>query len=171
MTDIGWKAAVANQSFFSANRVVTNTILPEIIGRVAEQTGIKPEKLNAKTRLLQDTGMDGDDAVEFFTDFEKRYEADLAPLYAHWNRHFGPEGFETPTSILVMLVLIFAPIILIPLGVSPLWGWGVELVGLLVWLWPLRQWPLKDNTIAVTVRDLASAAETKRWPIFYDSGV
>lgn len=165
------KADIANRSFFRAIQAVTNAILPEIIEHVAEQTGIKPGKLNATTRLLQDTGMDGDDAVEFFTDFEKRYDADLAPLYAHWDRHFGPEGFGTPTSILIMLVLIFAPILLIPLGVSPLWGWGVELVGLTVWLWPFRQWPLKDNTIAVTVGDLASAAETKRWPISYDSGV
>lgn len=150
---------------------MTIAILPEIIEHVAEQTGIKAEKLNAKTRLLQDTGMDGDDAVEFFTDFANRYEVDLAPLYARWDRHFGPEGIGTPTSILVMLALIFAPILLIPLGVSALWGWSVELIGIIVWLWPLRQWPLKDNTIAVTVGDLAQAAETKRWPISYDSGI
>ena len=146
-------------------------MLVAIIEHVAEQTGIKPEKLNAATRLLQDAGMDGDDAADFFTDFEKRYEADLTPLYAHWDRHFGPEGFGTPLSFLVMFVLLFAPIILIPLGVSPIWGWGVEFVGVLLWLWPLRQWPLRDNTIAITVRDLASAAETKRWPLSYDNGV
>lgn len=145
--------------------------LVAIIELVAEQTGIKPERLNATTRLVQDTGMDGDDAVHFFTDFEKRYEADLTPLYAHWDRHFGPEGFGTPMSFLVMVVLIFAPVILIPFGVSPAWGWGVELVGVLLWLWPLRQWPLKDNTIAVTVGDLASAAETERWPLSYDNVV
>ena len=147
---------------------MTDTMLPEIIEHVAGQTGIKPEKLTVTTRLLQDTGMDGDDAVEFFTDFEKRYGADLTPLYAHWDRHFGPEGFGTPMSFLVMFVLMFAPVALIPLGVSPMWGWGVELVGVVIWLWPLRQWPLKDNTVAVTVGDLALAAETKRWPLAYD---
>ena len=146
-------------------------MLFQIFEHVAEQTGIKPENLTATTRLLQDTGMDGDDAVEFFTDFEKRYGTDLTPLYAHWDRHFGPEGFGTPTSFLVMLVLLFAPIALIPLGVSPMWGWGVELVGVVIWLWPLRRWPLKDNTTAVTVGDLALAAETKQWPLAYDDAV
>lgn len=122
-------------------------------------------------RLLQDTGMDGDDAVEFFTDFEKRYGTDLTPLYAQWDQHFGPEGFRTPTSFLVMLVLLFAPIALIPLGVSPTCEWGVELVGASNRLWPLRHWPLKDNTIAVTVGDLALAAKTKHWPLVYDDAV
>jgi hypothetical protein len=150
---------------------MTDAMLSEIIEHVAEQTGIKPEKLGVTTRLLQDAGMDGDDAVEFFTDFEKRYEADLTPLYAHWDRHFGPEGFGSPMSIMVMLVLLFAPIILGPFGVSPMWGWSVELAGVLIWLWSLRQWPLKDNTIAVTVADLALAAESKRWPLSYDDGV
>jgi hypothetical protein len=150
---------------------MTDAMLFQIVEQVAEFTGIKPEKLNSTTRLLQDAGMDGDDAVEFFTDFEKRYGADLTPLYAHWDRHFGPEGFGTPMSFLVMLILLFAPILLIPFGVSPMWGWGVELAGVLIWLWPLRQWPLKDNTIAVTVGDLAQAAETKRWPLAYDDGV
>ena len=147
---------------------MTDARLPQIIEYVAEQTGIKPEKLTATTRLLQDAGVDGDDAVEFFIDFEKRYGTDLSPLYAHWDRHFGPEGFGTPMSFLIMLVLLVAPIALIPFGVSPIWGWAVEVVGALIWLWPLRQWPLKDSTIAVTVRDLALAAETKRWPLAYD---
>jgi acyl carrier protein len=150
---------------------MADAMFSQIIEHVAEQTGIRPEKLSATTRLLQDTGMDGDDAVEFFTDFEKRYGADLTPLYTHWDRHFGPEGIGTPISFLVMFILLIAPMILIPLGVSPMWGWGVGLAAILIWLWPLRQWPLKDNTIAVTVGDLASAANTKRWPIVYDDGV
>ena len=146
-------------------------MLSEIVKYVTERTGIKPEKLNATTRLLQDAQIDGDDAVEFFTDFEKRYGAELEPLYAHWDRHFGPEGFGTPMSFLAMLVLLLAPIGLIPFGVSPMWGWGLELAGVLIWLWPLRRWPLKDKTIAVTLGDLASAARTKRWPLSYDDGV
>ncbi len=33
---------------------------------------------------------------------------------------------------------------------------------------PLRQWPLKKTTIAVTVQDLVTAAKTRHWPITYD---
>ena len=147
---------------------MTSSILSEVIEDVAKQTGISPEKLNAASRLLEDTGLDGDDAVEFFIDFHKRYGTDLGPLYAHWDQHFGPEGFGTPMGFLVLIVLMFAPIILVPFGVSPLWGWGIELVGVLVWLWPLKRWPLKDNSRVVTVSDLVAAAESKRWPLVYD---
>jgi acyl carrier protein len=150
--------------------MVETPMLSEVIEFIAEQSGMKPDKLTASSRLLQDVGVDGDDAVEFFAEFEKRYVADLAPLYAHWGRHFGPEGFGTPMSFLVMLLLLIVPIVLIPLGVSPMWSGGAELVGILIWFWPLRQWPLKDNTIAITVADLVSAAETRRWPLVYDKG-
>ena len=143
-------------------------MLPEIIERVAEQTGIKRERITASTRLLHDAGMDGDDAVEFFTDFEKRYGADLTPLYLHWSRHFGPEGFGTPMGLLAMLLLVVAPVVLIPLGVSPMWGRGLELVAVVSRsLWH-RRWPMKDDTIAITVGDLALAARSKQWPLAYD---
>ncbi len=112
--------------------------------------------------------MDGDDAVEFFQDIEKRYGPDLAPLYQHWDRHFGPEGFGSPMMFLVMLILLFLPLPLIRFGISPAWVWRVEIAAVLLWLWPLRQWPLKDKIVAVKVEDVVEAATTKRWPIDYD---
>jgi acyl carrier protein len=147
--------------------MTATSVEQDVVKLVAEQRGLAPQKVALNSRLLHDLGMDGDDAVEFFEEFEKRYGADLAPLYRHWHRHFGPEGCGSPTSLLVMLLLLFAPLLLMPFGISPLWVWGAEIAALLLWLWPLRQWPLKDKTIAVTVQDLVLAAETKRWPINY----
>lgn len=112
--------------------------------------------------------MDGDDAVDFFRDFEERYGADLAPLYQHWDRHFGPEEFGSLFAFLIMLLLLLSPVPLIPFGVSPALVWGIEIVAVLLWLWPLRQWPLKDRTIGVAVNDVVVAADTKRWPITYN---
>jgi hypothetical protein len=143
----------------------------EVIELVAVERGLAPAKVNLRSRLLHDLGMDGDDAVEFFEDFEKRYGADLTPLYQHWSRHFGPEGCGSPTSCLLMFLLVLSPFPLMPLGISPVWVWGLEIAALLLWLWPLRQWPLKDNTIPVTVQDLVAAAESKQWPISYHDGV
>ncbi len=42
------------------------------------------------TRLGEDLGMDGDDAVDFFEDFAETFRVDLADM--RWDRHFGPEG-------------------------------------------------------------------------------
>lgn len=139
-----------------------------MIDLIAHERGLPRHKVSLSSRLLHDLGMDGDDAVEFFQDFEKRYRPDLAPLYQHWDRHFGPEGFGGPMMFLVILVLVFLPLPLIPLGISPAWVWGIEITAILLWLWPLRQWPLKDKTIAVTVKDVVAAAETKQWPIAYE---
>ncbi len=140
----------------------------EVIELIARERGLDRHKVTLSSRLQQDLGMDGDDAVEFFQDFEKRYGPDLALLYQHWDCHFGPEGFGSPMMFLLMLLLLLSPFPLLPFGVSPAWVWGAEIAAVLLWLWPLRQWPLKDKTIAVTVKDVVVAAETKRWPLTYD---
>jgi len=41
---------------------------------------------------MQDLGMDGDDAVEFFEAFGQTFSVDLARLWQHWHHHFAPEG-------------------------------------------------------------------------------
>jgi acyl carrier protein len=148
--------------------MAAHSIEAEVIDLIAHERGLPRRKVILSSRLLHDLGMDGDDAVEFFQDFEKRYGPDLAPLYRHWDRHFGPEGFGSPMMFLILLALVFLPIPLIPLGISPEWVWGIEIGAILLWLWPLRQWPLKDKTIAVTVEDVVMAAKTKQWPIAYE---
>jgi acyl carrier protein len=140
----------------------------QLIGLISEQIGVPRGKITPSSRLLQDLGMDGDDAVEFFADFAERYGADLTPLYTHWDKHFGPEGLVGPTSFAVMLVLVALPFLALPFGVSPLWVMGAEFVALVLWMWPLRQWLIKDETVPVTVEHLLITARTKRWPITYE---
>jgi acyl carrier protein len=140
----------------------------ELIGLVAMELGVRRENIAPSSRLLQDLGLDGDDAVEFFAVFERRYGADLSGLYGHWDRHFGPEGFGGPLTLLVMLVVLALPFLALPFGISPLWVLGGEFVALLLWMWPLRQWLIKDETLPVTVEHLMIAAQTKRWPIAYE---
>lgn len=139
----------------------------EIIDFIAQERGLPRHKVTLSSRLRHDLGMDGEDAVEFFQDFERRYDANLTALYKHWGQHFGPEGFGSPTMFLIGLVLVCLPIPLIPLGISPVAVWGIELAAVILWLWPLKQWPLKDRTIPVTVQDVVVAARTKQWPAAY----
>ena len=139
----------------------------DIIDLVAEERGLAPERVKLNSGLLEELGMDGDDAVEFFEQFEARYGPDLTPLYQNWDRHFGPEGFGSPRSCALMFLLLISPFLFIPFGIHPFWVWGAEIAGLLLWLW-LRQPPLKNTMIPITVQDLTIAAETKQWPITYD---
>jgi acyl carrier protein len=69
------------------------TLESEIIDFAAHETGVKANKVALSTRLLQDLGMDGDDAVEFFDLFSDKFKVDLSQLSQHWHHHFGPEGF------------------------------------------------------------------------------
>jgi acyl carrier protein len=55
----------------------------EVFDFVAEQRGMKRDKLKVSDRLLVDLGMDGDDASEFFEAFEKKFEVDLTYLQEH----------------------------------------------------------------------------------------
>jgi acyl carrier protein len=75
----------------------------EVFDFVAEQRGMKRDKLKVSDRLLVDLGMDGDDASEFFEAFEKKFEVDLTYLQEHWGEYFGPEGIPLPGQLLFVI--------------------------------------------------------------------
>lgn len=58
---------------------------------VAEQLGVRKERLRAESRLLEDFGADGDDFEELIEAFGREFEVDLTGY--RWDRHHGPEGF------------------------------------------------------------------------------
>lgn len=49
----------------------------EVIDLVAHERGLPPDKVNLSDRLLQDLGIDGDDAVDFFISVRDRFGTDL----------------------------------------------------------------------------------------------
>jgi len=49
----------------------------------------RPDKLRSDTRLEDDLGMTGDDAVEFLEAFAEAFDVDLTGIEFH--KHFGPE--------------------------------------------------------------------------------
>lgn len=87
--------------------MASRNLTAEIIELVADQSGVPREKIHLSDRLLQDIGMDGDDAVDFFNSVHERFGTDLTHLHEHWSEHFGPEG----VSCWIGLVIIPAAII------------------------------------------------------------
>ena len=57
---------------------------------ISEQINVPFERIRPGMRLLQDFGVDGDDATELFEAFEQRFAVDLSGFV--FERHFGPEG-------------------------------------------------------------------------------
>lgn len=120
--------------------------------------------LRLDTRIVHDLGIYGHDAFEFFDDFTSRFDVDLEPLHTNWQTHIPPEGPNLRSALPLMLVLVPLPFVLIPLGINPVWGWAVELVGLLVWRFAFNEWPGTARAYEpIYVADLIASAKAKRW--------
>jgi hypothetical protein len=64
----------------------------DIVVFIADETGTRKDRVRLSSRLAQDIGMDGDDAVEFFEKFGEKFHVDLTTLSDHWYDHFRSEG-------------------------------------------------------------------------------
>lgn len=147
------------------------TVLDRVIGSVAEERGLAAQKIKPTDRLLDDLGMDGDDAVEFFAAFAKEYNVDLAPLYEHWDWHFGPEGLLAPWGLLPLLAFA-CWMVLARLGVPVQWSWPVLPAGVgLAIYFGVRGWLRRRARpyFPISVADLARAAAQGRWVFPYES--
>jgi acyl carrier protein len=140
-----------------------------ILRFVAEETGYNPKRLALDSRLAQDIGVDGDDAVELLQKFEKIFEVDLTSLYDHWDQHFGPEGggpgmgfmVATGAAVVVgdLLNRAYRPI--------PTWAWMIAvLVGYLFIHAKFFTEPV--NYAPIRVQELVNAAISRRWDRQYE---
>jgi hypothetical protein len=69
------------------------TIEDQILGFIARQRRTPRARVVLSSELVQDLGIDGDDAIEFFNLFGEMFKVDLDSLWLHWDQHFSPEGF------------------------------------------------------------------------------
>jgi acyl carrier protein len=141
-----------------------NTLENEIIEFVALERRKKPAALSLDSRLQDDLGFDGDDAVELFKMFEKRFTTDCSALWANWDKHFGSEGGPGLVFFVSALVIFGVGFGLTGL-VSPGLRWYAGIFLVVVWIWPLKCWPWRDpKPSEITIRMMVDAARAKRWP-------
>jgi acyl carrier protein len=141
-----------------------NSVEERVRRLVASQRALSVERVTVESRLQDDLGLEGDDAVELFKAFEKEFETDCSALWRLWDEHFAPEGGVSPLFALVLAGLFGAGF---ALGTFqkwlPPWIYGVALAG--IWIWPLRCWPVRGRNLSpITVQNLIDAARTRRWP-------
>jgi hypothetical protein len=135
----------------------------QIIDFTAQMRGLNRTRISLPSRLGQDLGLDGDDAVEFFKQFGERFSVDLRALWDEWDQHFGPEGSPGIIFFLVCALLMgIGEAIHKLIGLLPFWAWGSILI--VVWVWPIRCWPARAKKLMpITVQDLVDAAIRKQW--------
>jgi|SRR5690348_12145013 len=136
----------------------------EVIDLVAYERGLPGEKVHLSDRLLQDLGMDGDDAVAFFNSLQERFGTDLAHLHEHWSEHFGPEGFSFWNGLVIIPAAVIGGVVAGVAGLSTFWGVAITVALLTPWLWVMRRWGPPDRLVPITVGEVVAAVEAGAWP-------
>ncbi len=136
----------------------------EVIDLVADERGLPREKVGLSDRLLQDLGMDGDDAVDFFNTVHERFGTDLTALHEHWSEHFGPEGFSCWNGLVIIPAAIVGGLVAGAAGLSTFWGVALTVALIATWLWVMRRWGPPDRMVPVAVADVVAAVEAGAWP-------
>jgi acyl carrier protein len=136
-----------------------------VLDFTAQQRAVKRNKVSIASRLQQDLGIDGDDAVEFFRDFSAEFKVNLDDLYTHWDQHFGPEGGPSFGFLVIVVLCIAAGFWLRDLlGLIPAWAWGIALIFAVILAHQL--WFAK-KMLQITVGDLVESARSGRWSKSY----
>lgn len=154
---------IATGTVIGKHRVVTGDIATEIIARLARKCGLPREKMRPSDRLLQDIGLDGDDAVDFFVSLQEGFGTDLTQLREHWSEHFRAEPTLTWAAIMPFPALIVGVLVAVFTG-SKVWGAAAALVFMALLVWIMRRRPPSDTMVPITVGDVVAAAEAGAWP-------
>ncbi len=64
-----------------------NDLKTEVIQFVSQSVEAPIDRIDAATRLREDLGLDGYDAIEFFKGFSRKFDADLSKM--DFRKHFG----------------------------------------------------------------------------------
>jgi hypothetical protein len=136
----------------------------EVMDLVDHERGLPREQVQLSDRLLQDLGMDGDDAVDFFNSLHERFGTDLTQLHEGWSEHFGSEGFSCWNGLVIIPAAALAGVVAGIAGLSQFWGVVMAVVLLAAWLWGMRRWGPPDRLVPVTVQDVVAAVEAGAWP-------
>ena len=130
---------------------------------VAEQRGVHREKLRPYTTLSYDLGIEGDDAVEFFESFDRRFAVDLRPLGQDWSRYFAPEGVGLGGIVFVLAALVVG--YLFHIVVPRLPQWLAFTIGEIFWIlgWYQRQRSRAWREPQISLQDLVDSAKSGKW--------
>lgn len=146
-------------------------LVEEIIDLLAAERAMKRSKIKLTSELNNDLGMDGDDAVEFFETFSKRFSVDLEELNVHWEQHFAPEGGGPGLGFMILtgVAVVLAGLLHEAVSVIPMWASyvGVLSISFVAYFYLAGRNAVRAS--GVTVQDLIDAAKAHRWVKSYNN--
>jgi len=75
-----------------------NLLRTSVIAYVCEMTSYDAGSVTEEARLGADLGVDGDDAIDLFEGFARKFSVDLSSL--NLSDHFGPDAGPSPWTLL-----------------------------------------------------------------------
>ena len=136
----------------------------EVMEMLAQDRGLPPNQIEPSSRLLQDLGMDGDDAVDFFSSLEDRFGTDLSALQERWSEHFGPEGFSCLNGLVFLPAAVIGGVVAGLLNQGAVAGFAIFVAVLPLWFWAMNKWGPPDRMKPITVAEVIAAVEAGAWP-------
>ncbi len=114
------------------------------------------------SRLVEDLGIDGDDAAELFAAIADRFGTKLSGLSSEWERHFRPQMTSWPNRLALWSCVLGGALLALSLHVSAVWGLGFCLGLIALRTWELSTFP-REATVPLSVADVAAAIERGAW--------
>lgn len=143
----------------------------QVTQMLARERGLSVERITPSSRLREDLGMDGDDAVEFFVELNQRFGTDLTALQENWQRYFSPEGLSLWNAAIVVPFAAAGGVA----GAALHWPkWAAVLMALafvIAAYWGLSKLPRRKSArsvVAITVAELIAAVKAGAWSKSYN---
>jgi hypothetical protein len=136
----------------------------ELVEMLAKERGLAPAKIDVSSRLLQDLGMDGDDAVDFFISVQERFGTDLTALHERWSDHFGPEGLSCWNGLVIIPAAVIGGVAAVLADLGTAGGIVIAAALLALWLWVMKNLGPPDKMQPITVAQVIAALEAGAWP-------
>lgn len=119
------------------------------------------DNISNETRIEDDLGITGDDAIEFMEEFQNEFNVDLNTF--EFDKHFGPEASFDPRLILILALigLIFGFLH---------WKIATILVVVFIVTFSIYRQKTKKNRVnpnTLRVKHLVNAASEKKWNFKY----
>lgn len=129
---------------------------------IALMADVKLDRVQPTTRLLDDLGIDGDDAGAFFAGLHERFGTDLSQLYERWDEHFGPEGVSWSSALIIVPGVFVGSLVANDVGWIAGVAVAVSLVAASVWIVP--RLGLASRFKPITVAEVIQAVKAGAWP-------
>jgi hypothetical protein len=145
---------------------VALTLEDRVIEFTANRIPAAAGRISLDSRLLQDLGLDGEDAIEFFEAYDDEFDVDLSVLIEqNWKRHFGAVG-GVRWGIVAGFFVCFVISEILERLIRPVPQWMTYLALILIWAGLMQFWPFGARPpalVPITVRDLVEAARAREW--------